>query len=182
MTETSWAALRDLLIEQYDGFRNRLARRLGSTDLASETLQETWLHLNRVGTVGSLRDPEAYVLRVALNLAADRRDTENRRLTFSEVEALLQFEEDELDPERIALAGSEIDALARALNELSPRRRSIFILARVQDLPHRVIAERFGISTRMVERELRKALEHCGRRLDRKVIRTFGPRTVEPSL
>ena len=181
MTETSWAALRDLLIERYEGLRNRLSRRLGSSDLASETLQETWLHLQRAGTLGSIRNPEAYLLRTALNVAADRRDAENRRLTLSEVERLIQCEEDELDPERIAEAGSEIAALARALDELSPRRREIFILARVQELPHRVIAQRFGISARMVERELRVALEHCGSRLDRKVTRRFGPRSAEPS-
>ncbi len=181
MSETSWAALRDLLTTRYDKLRNRLARRLGSADLASETLQETWLRLNRDGTVGSLHNPEAYVLRVALNIAADRRDVEQQRLTFSEVEMLLQLSEDELDAERIIAATSEIEALARVLNELSARRRSIFILARVEEMPHRLIAERFGISSRMVERELRAALEHCGQRLDRKVVRTFGPRPSKPS-
>jgi RNA polymerase sigma factor (sigma-70 family) len=181
VSETSWAALRDLLIERYDRLRSRLARRLGSADLASETLQETWLRLNRDGTVGSLHNPEAYVLRVALNIAADRRGIEQRRLTLSEVEMLLQLNEDELDAERIVAADSEIAALARALNELSGRRRTIFILARIEELPHRLIAERLGISPRMVERELRVALEHCGQRLNRKVVRTFGPRPAKPS-
>lgn len=181
MTETTWQTLRDLLVQRYEGFRNRLARRLGSSDLAAETLQETWLHLQRAGSLGSVRNPEAYLFRTALNVAADRRDAEKRRLLFSEVEQLIQCEEDELDPDRFAEASSEIAALTRALNELSPRCRSIFILARVEELPHRVIAQRWGISSRMVERELRLALEHCGSRLDRKVIRRFGPRPAEPS-
>ena len=181
MTDTSWAALRDLLAQHYEGLKNRLARRLGSAELANETLQETWLHLNRTGTVGSLRNPEAYVFRVALNVAADRRDIEKRRLTFSEVEALLQLKEDELDPERITAAESEVAALARVLNELPARRRTIFIMARIEELPHRFIAERIGTSVRLVERELRAALEHCGKRLDRTVVRTFGPRPDKPS-
>lgn len=180
MSETSWAALRNLLVDRYDELRNRLAHRLGSADLASETLQETWLRLKRTGNAGALRSPEAYLYRVALNVAANRRDEEKRRLTYSEVESLMRLEDDELDPERFTEARSEIAALAQVLNEMSSRRRSIFIMARVEELPHRLIAQRVGISVRMVDRELRSALEYCSEKLDRKVIRVFGPRPSEP--
>lgn len=176
MTETSWAALRELLVDRYDELRTRLAKRLRSTDLANETLQETWVRLARAGSAGTLRSPEAYLFRVALNVAADARDSHDRRLSYSEVEPLMALSEDELDPERFAEARSEIDALAQALDELPPRRRAIFIMARVDELPHRVIAERTGLSVRMVDRELRKALDHCGERLDRKAFTAFGSR------
>lgn len=167
MTDTSWAALRDLLVDRYDEFRTRLAKRLRSTDLANESLQETWLKLARVGNVGVLRSPEAYVFRMALNAAADARETQQRRLNYSEAEAVMALDEDELDPERFAGARSEISALAEALDELPPRRRAIFIMARVEELPHSVIAQKTSLSVRMVDRELRKALDHCGERLDR---------------
>lgn len=181
MTETSWAALRDLLVDRYDELRNRLAKRLRSADLANDTLQETWLRLARGGNAGPLRSPEAYLFRMALNVAADERDSQKRRLSYSEIDPLMKLDEDELDPERFAEARSDVSALAQALDELPPRRRAIFIMARVDELPHRVIAERTGLSVRMVDRELRKALEYCGERLDRKVIRVFGPRQSEKS-
>jgi len=181
MTETSWAALRDLLVDRYDELRNRLARRLRSADLASDTLQETWLRLARAGSAGPLRSPEAYLFRMALNVAADERDSQKRRLSYSEIEPLMKLDEDELDPERLTEGRSDISALAQALDELPPRRRAIFIMARVDELPHRVIAERTALSVRMVDRELRKALEHCSQRLDRKVVRAFGPRQSEKS-
>lgn len=181
MTETSWAALRDLLVDRYDELRNRLARRLRSADLASDTLQETWLRLARAGSAGTLRSPEAYLFRMALNVAADERDSQQRRLNYSEIEPLMRLDEDELDPERLTEGRSDISALAQALDELPPRRRAIFIMARVDELPHRVIAERTALSVRMVDRELRKALEHCSQRLDRKVVRIFGPRQSEKS-
>jgi RNA polymerase sigma-70 factor (ECF subfamily) len=179
MTEISWGALRELLVDRYDVLKGRLARRLRSADLASDILQETWLRLARVGSAGSLRSPEAYLFRMALNVAADERESQKRRLAYSEVDRLMRLDDDELDPERVAAARSEIGALAQALDELPPRRRAIFIMARVGELPHRVIGERTGLSVRMVDRELRKALEHCGQRLDRKVVRTFGPRQSE---
>lgn len=176
MTETSWAALRDLLVDRYDELKTRLAKRLRSTDLASETLQETWVRLARTGDVGAVRSPEAYLFRVALNVAADARNSQQRRLSYSEVEPLLALDEDGLDPERFAEGRSEVGALADALDELPSRRRAIFIMARLDELPHRIIAERTGLSVRMVDRELRKALDHCSERLGRKVVRTFGPR------
>lgn len=179
MSETTWAALRALLVDRYGDLRRRLAHRLGSADLAAETLQETWLRLERPGNAGIVNRPEAYLFRVALNVAADRRDADRRRLALSEVEALLQSDDDELDPERVADARSEIANLARALEELPVRCRAIFTAARLEGLPHKMIAARFGISTRMVERELKRALEHCGQRLGRE---EFGSRPPDPSI
>jgi hypothetical protein len=68
-----------------------------------------------------------------------------------------------------------LQSLLGALYELPSRRRRIFIAARLEESPHLEIAERFGISTRMVEKELKAALTHCANRLQRKVIQRFGP-------
>ncbi|WP_407174809.1 hypothetical protein [Bradyrhizobium sp. STM 3562] len=48
-------------------------------------------------------------------------------------------------------------------------------------MKHEDIAHRFGISPRMVEKELLFALQHCSQRLNRKVIRRFGPGARKPS-
>ena len=167
MTEASWAMLRTLLVSRYGEFKFRLARRLGSTELAVEALQDTWLRLQRTGHPDMLQRPDAYLYRVALNVAADRRDAERRRLALSEIELLRHIDDDELDPERIVASRSEIATLAAAIDELPSRCRAIFVAARLEQMPHKVIASRHGISTRMVERELKRALEHCSRRLGR---------------
>jgi RNA polymerase sigma factor (sigma-70 family) len=181
MTETTWATLRARFVDRYGEFKHRLARRLGSTDLAAETLQETWLRLERSGNPGVVERPDAYLFRIALNVAADHRAAEHRRLALSEIEVLRHLDDDELDPERIAESRSEVTALARALDELPPRCRAIFIAARLSETPHKIIAARYGISTRMVERELKRALEHCGERLGRNSPGRFGSEPPEPS-
>jgi RNA polymerase sigma factor (sigma-70 family) len=130
----SWDLLRALLVDRYEELKRRLARRLGSSDLATEALQETWLRLQRPGEPGVLNRPDAYLFRVALNVAADRRDAERRRLALSEVEMLRHLDDDELDPERFAESRSEVVALAQALDELSPRCRAIFIAARLDEM------------------------------------------------
>lgn len=180
MTQTR-VMLRALLEQGYSALRERLRRRLGSDDLANDVLQETWLRLGRMGDVGVVQKPEAYLFRMVLNVAADHVQAENRRLSYADVNALLHMADDLLDPERIAEARGELVALDLALRELSPRRRAIFIMARAYDVPHEEIARRFRISPRMVEKELSRALDHCSERLDRKVVRRFGPRPREQS-
>lgn len=175
MTETPSASMRATLEAGYRKLRERLRRRLGSDALATEALHETWLRIGRMGDVGLVRRPESYLFRMALNVAADRRQTESRKLSAAEIETLRHMMDHALDPQRIAEARSEIAMLEDALNELTPRRKAIFLLARVNEMKHEDIAKRFGISARMVEKELLQALSHCSERLGRKVIRRFGP-------
>ena len=47
MTETLFTALRRLLVDDYAGLKERLGRRFGSFDFASEVLHEAWLRLQR---------------------------------------------------------------------------------------------------------------------------------------
>jgi RNA polymerase sigma-70 factor (ECF subfamily) len=183
VTETGWAALRQVLVERYDDFRRRLARRLGSTEFATEILHETYLRLDRDGAeLGAVRSPNAYLFRTALNVAADHhRQAESRRLNHLEIETLRGIADGALDPTKAVEARLEVAALEKALDELTPRRRAILIAARLEEVPHAEIAARFGISTRMVEKELKQALLHCSLRLDKKLIRRFGPRGPETS-
>jgi len=181
MTDASRSGMRGLLEASYQRFRERLSRRLGSDALATEVLHETWIRIGRMGDVGVVERPDAYLFRMALNVAADRHETESRRLSATEIETARHMMDDVLDPERIAAARAELATLASALDELTPRRRTILLLARLQDMNHEDIARRFGISTRMVEKELLQALRHCAQRLDRKLIRRFGPGAGKPS-
>ncbi len=59
MGKMTWAGLRDLLSDQYDELRVRLTRRLGSEELARESLHETWVRLNRHDDVGPEQSPDA---------------------------------------------------------------------------------------------------------------------------
>jgi RNA polymerase sigma factor (sigma-70 family) len=182
MTSTTRAGLRALLESGYAALRERLKRRLGSDDLAEEALQDTWLRLARGGeVVGTIRSPSSYLYQIALNAAADRRKAEEPRLTPAEIATVLHMADQALDPGQVIEARSELGELERALRELPSRRRAIFIMARVEEVTHEEIGRRLGISARMVEKELVRALDHCSRSLGRKVIRRFGPRARELS-
>ncbi|KAB0487940.1 RNA polymerase sigma-70 factor, ECF subfamily [Pseudomonas reinekei] len=181
MKDTGKKSMVGLFLTSYDDFKVRLRRRLGSEDLANDVLHETYLRVDRMEDVPDIAQPNAYLYRMALNIAADRRQSDARLLTGSEVEELLQVSDEALDPARVVGGQKEILLLLSALYELPARRRKIFIAARLEEAPHLEISQRFGISTRMVEKEIKAALGHCAARLERKVIQRFGPCAGKPS-
>lgn len=158
---TSWTALRRLLVEHYDELRRRLTRRLGSADAAHETLHELYLRLDRSDGVGTLRHAPSYIQTAAVNLARDRWRTENRRARRVDVDALQELIDENPGPDRIAEDHSTLEALKRALDQLTPRQRAIMIAARLEQRSQAEIAKRLNISTRLVQLELQRALEHC---------------------
>jgi RNA polymerase sigma-70 factor (ECF subfamily) len=169
MTETTWVTLRRRLVERYDELRVLLTRRLGSEELARETLHETWLRLDRVDDVAVMQNPDAYLGRMALNLATDRQRLETRRARRSDVNAILEDIVDDAPGQAEKFESRRNLAIFEdAIRELSERRRAILIAARLDEEPHQRIAERFGISKRMVQIELKYALRHCKNRLEQK--------------
>jgi RNA polymerase sigma factor (sigma-70 family) len=181
MTKDGVANLLRVLLQDYGILKGQLARRLGSSDIADDVLQEAYLRLRRMSDIHPIQHARSYLFRIALNIASDQRRSESRRLARSEIELLLRLEHDELDPQRIAEGRSSVRLLVRALEELPPRRRAILIAARLEKVPYPKIAQRFGVSTRFVEREIKQALDHCRDRLQINLSQGFGPLPPETS-
>lgn len=178
MSDTNRAALLSLLVASYDDLRSRLARRAGSAELADEALQDTFLRLSSTTGIGPVRDLRAYLFRVALSIVSNRRLAERRRRTVSEADALFEMVDDRPGPDREIEARSEINALKQVIRELPARRREMFMATFVNEVPLRETAERFGVSVRTVQVELKQALVHCAARLDRG---THRPRPTRPA-
>ena len=166
--------LRSLLLAEYADFDRRLTRRLGSPDLASEAINETYLRLEEARLIGPVRNPKAYLFRIALNIASDRRRAEKRRLTAEEVDSLLDIPDDRPDAARVIEDRSEASLLWRAIAELPERRHRVLLLSRIDGMPNREIAALLGVTVRTVETDLKQAIEHCAERLRRPTRGKFG--------
>ncbi|MBR1223163.1 sigma-70 family RNA polymerase sigma factor [Bradyrhizobium sp. U87765 SZCCT0131] len=158
MAGTTWAALRGLLVDRYEELKLRLTRQLGSEELASESLHDTWLRLHRDDEVGAVRNPPAYLLRIAINAAMDRLRADGRRARRAEIEAALDVADAAPGPARETEARLEIEALDRAMRTLPERTRAILMASRLEGLTHHAIAERMGVSRRTVAYELDRAI------------------------
>jgi len=118
----------------------------------------------------------SYILRIAYNLGLRSRKRRRAAVTLDDARAALHLIDEGPGPARILEARAELELLKQAMRELTPGRRAILLASRLQGIPLHEIAARYGISQRMVERELKHALTHCAERLGKKIIRRFGPR------
>lgn len=177
MAGMTWAGLRALLVDRYDDIKARLTRQLGSEELASESLHETWLRLHRQGDAGPVQRPSAYILHVATNIARDALRSESRRLRRSEVDAALDIADPAPGPADIHEARRDLEVIERAIRELPDRQRAVLTASRMECLSHQEIANRLGISKRTVLYELRRAVAHLEACLDKNDV---GNCTAEP--
>ncbi|HEX4182800.1 MAG TPA: RNA polymerase sigma factor [Caulobacteraceae bacterium] len=181
MSESTWAALRRLLVEEYSALRRQLARQVDSEDLANDALQDTFLRLSRGGEIAdTLESPRGYLYQVALNLARDRSRSERRRLSLIDVEAVLDAVDDQPGPAHVEEWKSDARLLERALAEMPRRRREIFVAAWIDGAAQRDIAARHGLSVRMVQIELKQAGDHVAQRFGKATVFDFAKPRRQP--
>ena len=154
---SSGSVLRDVMLARYDELVQRLSWRLGSSESARDALHEAYLKIERAELAPDIRQPFGYVMRMAVNIAANKRRAERRLLSIDEVEALLDPADDAPGPHQLAEGRSDMRAVERALAALPERRRAIFLAAWVEGVAHPAIAERHGIALRTVQHEIKLA-------------------------
>jgi RNA polymerase sigma-70 factor (ECF subfamily) len=177
MTDAGREMLRRVFELGYDDLRTRLANRVGSSEIASDALHETWLQINRSAPASPVRSPMGYIFRIAMNIVLKRWQVENRLVTLSDAKMAVGIADDTPNPEQTTVARLEMDALVRAISELTPRRRKILLAIRLDGQSLLETATQLAVSQRLVEIELKHALEHCAYRLGRDVIQRFGPKS-----
>lgn len=165
VSQSNRSILQSLLVSDYDGLVRRLARRFGSSDFASETLHETFAHLDRIGDATVVQSPKDYLFRTAINVGKNRQRSERLRASAADIDALLDVPDETPMPEQIVAARSDMTALMRVLDELPVRVRQVFEAVFFENKPYAEIAQQFGVSTRTVERDVQHAVEYCARQL-----------------
>lgn len=169
MSEAVRSSLRELLTQRYDDLKRRLTWKLGSAELASDALHDTWVHLeDRHDANGPVASPAAYLMRMATNLALDRLHRDRRLMSAEELDTLmLEIADPAPGPAQTVAARDEMEALAKVIDKMPPRRRAIFLAVRVDELSNQEAAVRFGVSTRLIGLELKRAHEYCVAHMDK---------------
>lgn len=148
------------LIAQYqETLLSFFTRRVRNVWDAEELTQEVYCKILKRKDISVSEYSEPYMMTIAWSVLRDRsrRDkVRHRHMHVAYDEALAH--EDPLSPEK-ALHGEELyTRFLKVLNELSPRRREVFILSRYEGLSYPQIAEHCGISISAVEKHMIRAL------------------------
>jgi RNA polymerase sigma-70 factor (ECF subfamily) len=153
--------------------RERLVRfftsRLRDPADAEEIVQEIFVRLGTV-SAGPIADPLSYLHRIGLNLVVDRMRERDRRA---------KRERDWSDARTSYLGEEAVDESPSAFDELAHRERQerfertlasmppgaarVFRMHRIEELSHRDISERLGISRKGVEKHMSVALRHLAK-------------------
>jgi len=130
--------------------------------LAEDLAQDAWLKLAQVMPEQSLANPKAYLFRIATNLLRDA--LRHRALVGAGDEAPLELiEAVQADPCGLVEHQCALRCVLRQLDDLPPRCRQVFELARLEGLSQAEIAERLGISVNTVIAQLAKARQRLER-------------------
>lgn len=183
VSDSAWATLRVMLVERYEELANALSRHVGSKDAAEEALQETFVRLSRDGEESVVRNPRSYLFRMALNAAASQKRSERRRLSPIDADAVLDaLADDRPDAEQVAADRSTLLLVRKLVAQMPDRRQRIVRAAWFDDLPYQEIADRHGLSLRMIQIELKHAIAHVTEGLAKAGVHDFAKVTRGTSI
>ena len=140
---------------------------LGTAADAEDVVQDTWLRWVRVDPSG-VRDPRAYLVRIATRLALNQLRTVARRREEYVGEWLpepLLTSPDVADD--VVLAESISMAMLTVLETLAPTERAVFVLREVFETPYEEIAEAIGKTPSAVRQVAHRARQHVAARRPR---------------
>lgn len=151
------AFVREHHTELLNFFRGRVARSQDAADLA----QESWSRLMhyRFETVASSR---GLLFTIARNVLKNHwRWSALRQIEQSTDFTELEVSSEAPGPERHLQAQLDLKALEAAVIALPTKCRTVFLLSRIEGLSNAEVAQRCGISVKMVEKHLAKAIVAC---------------------
>ena len=173
MTQATFQSLAQAVEIHYGELRQLIQQRTGSTAMADEVVQETWLRASAF-SLDMPANPRAYLYRMALNLAVDQlrrsrsRDKHtavSHKITPDAASALDMLPSADPGPLDVLVAQHEMAALDAAVRELPHRCREVFVLYRGHGLRMKEVAQRLGIAEKTVEKHIARAMLHCRKRL-----------------
>ncbi|WIM04774.1 MAG: RNA polymerase sigma factor [Candidatus Nitricoxidivorans perseverans] len=157
-------ALSRLYRDHFDELRHYLARKLDCPEAGRDAAQDVFLRLLVRPPAAPIHNPRGFLFRTARNFAIDLLRAGNARPLLVPIE---DYEDTLLDPAsdpaRIAEARQRLHALASVIETLPPKCRGVFFLHRFEGLTQDEIAGRVGISAKMVEKHLARAMLHLRR-------------------
>lgn len=136
----------------------RIRRRTRDDQDAEDLLHSAWLRLFAYREEHEVRQPAAFLVQTAANLAVDKHRQGKRlaRESLDEFESALE-DASPLQDEVLA-ARERLRRVQAGLERLPPRTRQVFVMHKVEGMKLREIASALGITQSAVEKHVAKAV------------------------
>ncbi len=136
--------------------RSALMRRGRTEHEADDLVQEAWIRLECYRREQPVDQPEAFLMRAALNLSIDAHRT---RLSRGEEVAIDDVVLIDASPsaETVLLSRERLERLSICLGRLNDKTRSILLAHRIDGMSYQEIARQHKLSVSAVEKHIAKA-------------------------
>jgi RNA polymerase sigma factor (sigma-70 family) len=146
----------------HDSLINFLRQRLRTPEDANDVAQEAYIRMMQYQNSRQIRSPSSMLFRIAINVANDLgRSEQVRRVSHECSLDAVELVSDTPSAEREVSARQELELLRAAISDLPPKCRQAFLLSRVRRMTYPEIAAYCGISVKMVEKHISRALAVC---------------------
>lgn len=143
-------------------------RRTRNVADAEDLTHDVFLRLSRLENAAHVHNAEAFIFQTAVNLLRDRARRAHTRTASGEIpDADHDVVSGEPSPERVLQAKVELAKVMSALEALSEKTRTIFVLRRLEQMKCEEIAELYGVSVSAIEQHITKALAHLAKTIGR---------------
>jgi RNA polymerase sigma factor (sigma-70 family) len=136
--------------------RAALMRRGRSEHDADDLVQEAWIRLACYEREQPVAQPEAFLMRAALNLSIDAHRTRSSRGEEVLLEDVVIVDAAP-SAEAVLLGRERLARLSVCLGRLNDRTRAIFLAHRIDGMRYQEIARLHGLSVSSVEKHIAKA-------------------------
>lgn len=165
--ETSLQQAVHMLYSDHHGWlQGWLRKKLGCPHQAADLSHDTFARLLGFGKLPVLKQPRAYLLVTANRLLIN--DYHRRRVEEETLRTVAIVQESDTGSNTVEVAAAR-QLLAQVIwlltEEIEEKPRQAFLLARLEGLSYREIAERLQISESSVKQYLARTLVHCHSRL-----------------
>lgn len=127
-------------------------------EIVSDSFFEVWQNRNKINEIQNVK---AWLLTITHNKAISylrKKDPSNSSVSWDEVgEYAMPYELQ--TPDEKLISQEEMSRINNIINTLPPRCKQVFVLAKIEKLLYKEIAELLGISVKTINIHIAKALE-----------------------
>lgn len=126
---------------------------------AEDVIQESYAKIARLASIDQIASPKAYFLQIARSLLL----MHVRRAKLVSIEVIADLErlhtaDETPSPETRVSDREQLRLLAHAVARMGEPNRSVFVLRMIQELSHKEIGQRLGLSENAVQKMLARSL------------------------